>query len=120
MNLTPFWFIAKEVNLTPFCAAFGAGAATTSGSCVSITCVTFDAMQPRRCLPRGQKSTRKIPHASDVPCGNEAQQKGVTCAPFKEVNLTPFPHKPEDLPAFCKKIVEEFAEGDHPSRRSAA
>ena len=28
--------------------------------------------------------------------------------------------KPEDLPAFCKKIVEEFAEGDHPSRRSAA
>ena len=45
---------------------------------------------------------------------------------FKEVNLTLFfsgivsSRKPEDLPAFCKKIVEEFAEGDHASRRSAA
>jgi len=28
--------------------------------------------------------------------------------------------KPEDLPAFGRKIVEEFAEGNHASRRSAA
>ena len=28
--------------------------------------------------------------------------------------------KPEDLPAFCKKIIEEFAEGNHEGRRSAA
>ena len=28
--------------------------------------------------------------------------------------------KPDDLPAFCRKIVEEFAEGSHASRRSAA
>jgi protease I len=28
--------------------------------------------------------------------------------------------KPDDLPAFCRKIVEEFAEGNHASRRSAA
>ena len=28
--------------------------------------------------------------------------------------------KPEDLPAFCRKIVEEFAEGSHAGRRSAA
>lgn len=28
--------------------------------------------------------------------------------------------KPEDLPAFCKTIVEEFAEGRHASRPSAA
>ena len=28
--------------------------------------------------------------------------------------------KPDDLPAFCKKIVEEFAEGNHANRRSAA
>ena len=71
--------------------AFGAGAATTRGSCVSITCVTFDAMQPRRCLPRRRKSTRKIPHASGVTCRYGAQQKGATCAPFKEVKLTPLP-----------------------------
>ncbi|KIQ96993.1 DJ-1/PfpI family protein [Lysobacter sp. A03] len=25
---------------------------------------------------------------------------------------------PDDLPAFCKKIVEEFAEGRHEDRRS--
>ena len=28
--------------------------------------------------------------------------------------------KPDDLPAFCRKIVEEFAEGNHANRRSAA
>lgn len=28
--------------------------------------------------------------------------------------------KPDDLPAFCRKIVEEFAEGNHAARRSAA
>ena len=28
--------------------------------------------------------------------------------------------KPDDLPAFCRKIVEEFAEGNHAGRRSAA
>jgi protease I len=28
--------------------------------------------------------------------------------------------KPDDLPAFCKKIIEEFAEGNHGERRSAA
>ena len=28
--------------------------------------------------------------------------------------------KPDDLPAFCRKIVEEFAEGNHAERRSAA
>jgi protease I len=28
--------------------------------------------------------------------------------------------KPDDLPAFCKKIVEEFAEGNHANRRSTA
>lgn len=28
--------------------------------------------------------------------------------------------KPDDLPAFCTKIVEEFAEGRHEERRSAA
>jgi protease I len=28
--------------------------------------------------------------------------------------------KPDDLPAFCKKIVEEFAEGNHAGRRAAA
>lgn len=28
--------------------------------------------------------------------------------------------KPEDLPAFCKKIVEEFAEGNHANRRPTA
>jgi protease I len=28
--------------------------------------------------------------------------------------------KPEDLPAFCRKIVEEFAEGSHANRRPAA
>jgi protease I len=29
--------------------------------------------------------------------------------------------KPDDLPAFCAKIVEEFAEGKHPEQaRSAA
>lgn len=28
--------------------------------------------------------------------------------------------KPDDLPAFCRKIVEEFAEGNHAQRRSAA
>ena len=27
---------------------------------------------------------------------------------------------PDDLPAFCRKIVEEFAEGNHADRRSAA
>lgn len=27
--------------------------------------------------------------------------------------------KPDDLPAFCRKIVEEFAEGGHEERRSA-
>lgn len=28
--------------------------------------------------------------------------------------------KPDDLPAFCRKIVEEFAEGRHEERRTAA
>lgn len=28
--------------------------------------------------------------------------------------------KPDDLPAFCRKIIEEFAEGRHGERRSAA
>lgn len=27
--------------------------------------------------------------------------------------------KPDDLPAFCKKIVEEFAEGRHPAQARA-
>ena len=28
--------------------------------------------------------------------------------------------KPDDLPAFCEKLVEEFAEGRHPEQREAA
>ncbi len=28
--------------------------------------------------------------------------------------------KPDDLPAFCQKIVEEFAEGAHPRQRASA
>jgi protease I len=28
--------------------------------------------------------------------------------------------KPDDLPAFCEKIVEEFAEGSHPRQRASA
>jgi len=27
--------------------------------------------------------------------------------------------KPDDLPAFCKKMVEEFAEGRHQQRHAA-
>ena len=28
--------------------------------------------------------------------------------------------KPDDLPAFCAKIVEEFAEGQHPAQARSA
>ena len=58
-------------------------------------------------------------------CGLLGEKLGHSYSPAIHAELADYAYglyevAPEDLPAFCKKIIEEFAEGNHQARRSAA